>query len=516
MSDAPVAAASPAHARRGKALSALGVLAAMVLAVNANVLTARFYERWDVSAESLYTLSPATVSILKDLHDPVTLTVLLARTDPLLPPLRQLLSSYAAVTARLEVKVVDPEQSPAELVALQQKYGISAGKAEDGRVVTDAVILVARGERTWFVTSDELGAPDDDGRQKPRLEQALTEGIAGVLAVEKAKLCFATGRGERSLDDVGPEGLAELRRRLEKNNYDAEPLDLTRPDAERALGKCRLLAIAGPEQPYGADATARVVAYVKAGGNAFVLSSPELGEDSRVRPSGLEPLAELAGVELDRDVVLETSTERRMPRGAGEVFFATPVEHAATRGLVLQGGKTELGVVVSKSRSLTLASTGLARPLLESSPEALVIEDLGALLDGKGPPSDLKPAKRTLVAAAELPKPAGSTEKHGPRLVIAGFSGLGVAQSYRDPAFVGNRLLFENALAWAAARPPIVSVPEKPARSVGLALTEESLGEVLRYVLVYMPGAAALIGAFVLLRRRAEERASRRGARTGA
>lgn len=516
MSDAPTAMTPAAHARRGKALAALGVLAAMVLAVNANVLVARFYTRWDVSSEGLYTLSPATRGILHDLREPVTLTVLLARTDPLLPPLRQLLTSYGAETPKLEVKVVDPEQSPAELVALQQKYGISAGKAEDGRVVTDAVILIARGDRTWFVTSDELGTPEDDGRQKPRLEQALTEGLASVLGAEKAKLCFATGRGERSLDDVGPEGLAELRRRLEKSNYETESLDLTRPDAERALAPCRLLAIFGPEQPYGADAAARVVAYVKGGGNAVVLASPELGEDSRVRASGLEPIAELAGVHLERNVVLETNAERRMPRGAGEVFFASPVEHAATRGLVLQGGKQELGVVVSKSRSLTLVSGGLAKPLLESSPDALAIEDLGALLDGKGPPADAKRDKRTLVAAAELPKPAGSTEKHGPRLVVSGFSGLGTAQSYRDPALVGNRLLFENALAWAAARPPIVSVPEKPARAVGLALTEDSLGEVLRYVLIYMPGAAALIGVFVLLRRRAEERASRRDRRANA
>ncbi|HWP04208.1 MAG TPA: GldG family protein [Polyangiaceae bacterium] len=516
MSDAPQAAAGRAHSRRSKALSALGVLAAVVLCVNANVLVARFYERWDVSSEHLYTLSPATLNILRDLHEPVTLTVLLARTDPLLPPLRQLLTSYGAVASNLDVKVVDPEQNPAELLALQQKYGISAGKADDGRVVTDAVILLARGERTWFVTSDELGAADDDGRAKPRLEQALTEGIAGVLGAEKAKLCFATGRGERSLEDVGPDGLAELRRRLEKSNYETDPLDLTRPDAERALEKCRLLVIAAPEQPYGGDASARVVSYVKAGGSALVLASPELGEDSRVRVSGLEPLAELGGMHLERNVVLENDSERRLPRGAGEVFFASPVEHAATRGLVLQGGKAELSVIVSKSRSLTLASGAPARPLLESSPQAFALEDLKALLDGKGPPSDAKPEKRTLMAAAELEKPARSQEKHGPRLVIAGFSTLGTGQSYRDPALVGNRLLFENVLAWAAARPPIVSVPEKPARSVGLALTEESLGEVLRYVLVYMPGAAALIGAFVLLRRRAEERASRRGSRASA
>jgi hypothetical protein len=237
-----------AHSRRTKALSALGVLAAVVLAVNANVLTARFYERWDVTSEGLYTLSPATVTTLRELTDTVTVTLLLARTDPLLPPLRQLLVSYESETTHLDVKVVDPEQNPAEFAALQQKYGITAGKADDGRIVTDTVVVVARGDRTWFVTSAELGSADDEGRAKPRLEQALTEGLASVLGATKAKLCFATGRGEASLDDVGPDGLAELRHRLEKNNFETEPLDLTRPDAERLLQGCRLLAIVAPEQ----------------------------------------------------------------------------------------------------------------------------------------------------------------------------------------------------------------------------------------------------------------------------
>ena len=50
--------------RSFKAFAALGVLGAALLAVNANVLVARWYKRWDLTHERLYTLSPATVSIL--------------------------------------------------------------------------------------------------------------------------------------------------------------------------------------------------------------------------------------------------------------------------------------------------------------------------------------------------------------------------------------------------------------------------------------------------------------------
>jgi hypothetical protein len=253
-----------------------------------------------------------------------------------------------------------------------------------------------------------------------------------------------------------------------------------------------------------------VVEYAQAGGNVVALIGPTFVDETRVSASGLEPLFELAGARLARNVVLETESSRRLPRGAGEIFLATPLEHAATRGLVLQGGKAELSVLVSESRALELMGEGSARPLLKSSPGAVVIEDVKAVLDGKGPPSDAPRAERVLVVAAELSKRAGSSAKHGPRLVLAGFAGLAAGRNFQDPALVGDRLLIENALSWAAARPPIVSVPERPARSLGLALTEESLGEVLRYVLIYMPGSAALIGAFVLLRRRAQERASRK------
>jgi hypothetical protein len=95
-------------------------------------------------------------------------------------------------------------------------------------------------------------------------------------------------------------------------------------------------------------------------------------------------------------------------------------------------------------------------------------------------------------------------------VVLVGAVNLVWGRNYHDPALYGDRLFTENALSWLSSRPAIVSVPEKAEHDVGLSLTEESLGEVLRYVLIYMPGAAALLGVFVLLRRRALEKKSRR------
>jgi hypothetical protein len=502
--------------RGTKALSALGVAAAVVVLVNVNVLVARFYTRWDVTSEGLYTLSPATKTILRELDGPVGVTVLLSRTDPLLAPVRQMLVAYGGETRKLDVRYLDPEQNPAEFVAIQKKHGIVAGQADDGRLVSEAVLFISRGERTWFVTNEELSSFDDEGRARPRIEQALTEGIANVTRGEETKLCFTTGHGEASLDDVGPEGLAELRRRLEKSNYQAEAVDPTRSDADKTLGSCRVVVVAGPEVPYGAEAASRIERFATGGGGLVLFAGPVFGDEARVAPSGLEHIAERFGVRLGRSMVLETEPSLRLPRGAGETFAATPVEHALTRGLVREGGKVDFPVIVSETRALELASGGPAVAILKSSPHAVALEDLRVVLEGKGAPADAPEAERVLGAAWELAKKAGSKEKYGARGLVVGTRSLPWTRSYRDAALLGDRLLVENGLAWVAARPAIVSVPEKPPRSVGLSLTEESLGEILRYVLVYMPATAALSGFVLLYRRRAKEKSSRKASAGGA
>ncbi len=497
--------------RSFKAFAALGVLGATLLAVNVNVLVARWYKRWDLTAEQLYTLSPATLKTLHALEQPIEVTVLLSRADPLTVSVRQMLVQYRAETTKLIVKFVDPDQNPAEFAVLQKDLGLLAGHAEDGRVVTDASLVVTRGERHWFIPSEELVHYDDQtDKAQPRLEQALTEGIVNVLGETKAKACFSTGHRELSIDDVGPEGLAEVRHRLEKSNFEVSALDLAAPGA--SLSDCRVLIVAGPGVEIDASAGSRIVEFVKAGGSAYVLAAPLLGEDKRVQRSGLEPIAQLIGVDLGQDFILETDNALRLPRGAGEVFFATPQQHEVTKGLQREGMKIDSRVLVSGSQSLRIAPNSPAKALLTSSDKALSLRDLSSLLDPSHKDEPIQNAPRaeyTLAVAAELPKPAGSTAKYGPRVVIAGAANLVWGRNYSDSSLLGDRLFSENALSWLTARPALISVPEKTEHEVGLSLSEGTLNEVMRYVLIYMPGCSAALGVFVLLRRRSLEKKSR-------
>lgn len=497
--------------RSFKTFAALGVLGAALLAVNLNVLVARWYKRWDLTAERLYTLSPATLKILHTLDRPISITVLLSRADPLTVSVRQMLVQYRAETNELAVKYVDPDQNPAQFQVLQKELGLLTGRSEDGRVVSDASLVMTRGERHWFVTSEELVRYDDQsGKAQPRLEQALTEGIANVLGDSRAKACFATGHRELSIDDVGPEGLAEIRHRLEKSNFEVSAIDLASPGG--TLPGCTVLVVAGASVEVDPSAAARVVDFIQAGGSAYLLVPPLLGEDKRVQRSGLEPVAQLIGVDFGQDFILETDAALRLPRGAGEVFFATPQPHEVTRGLEREGMKIDSRVLLSGAQSLRIKPGSPAKALLNSSEQALSVRDLSALLDPNQKHDPVANAPRgayTLAVAAELPKPPGSTAKYGPRLVIAGAANLVWGRNYNDSSLYGDRLFSENALSWLSSRPALVSVPEKTEHDVGLSLSDATLSEVLRYVLIYMPGCAAALGVFVLLRRRSLEKKSR-------
>lgn len=485
----------------------LGVAAAAVLLVNVNVLGARWYQRWDVTSDRLYSLSEPTRELLASLGEPVDVIVLLSKSDPLSVSVRHMLEAYSAQTRQLRVRYVDPDRSPAEFLAVQQKYQILAGKAEDGRVITDAVVVLSQGTRHWFVTTEELVRLDEDsGRARPALESALSTALFNLGRAEKAKLCFTTGHREPTLDDAGPQGLSELRKRLEKGNYAPVSVDGSSPRPSYA--DCVAVLVPTPEISFSAEQAKSLAEYVRGGGSVLLLLSPNLDESGRVLGSGLDPVLELAGVTLGRDVVLEQGKAERLPSGSGELFYAKLRPHPLTRGVLHEDDKLSSRVLVAQARSLE--ASGGATLLMETSPAAISLEDLSPL--GAGQRDDVAAGAEQkvlgLAAARELPK-SKPDAPHGPRLFVTGASNLAWNRNFQDPSLYGNQRLIENAISWAAARPSLLNVPQKREREVGLSLSEESLGEVQRYVLFYMPLSAGLIAAFVLLRRRSDERRAR-------
>jgi hypothetical protein len=367
---------------------------------------------------------------------------------------------------------------------------------------------------------------DDEGRARPRLESRLSEAIAHVVTSEVERICVTSGFGELSIDDAGSHGLSELARRLERSNFEVEPVELSGPSIDhRAFAGCRVTIVAGPERPLPETAGKALAKHLEHGGNLLLLVPPIIDQEGRLRATGLEGLARMVGAKLEASFVIDPDPARRLPRGVGEAFFAEPKVHPITRGLARDEERIDARPLIVAARPLATTEDSRATVLLTSSEQSFAVGNLrpleaagGTLLrapgDASGPfPLALAVELLPQVSGTSAPKQdANHTPARGARVVVVGTANLAWADSYRDANLFGARLFTENAISWLADRPALVSVPEREGFTAGLTLTEDSLGDVESYVLLYMPLTAALTGLFILLRRRSTERKSREGA----
>lgn len=492
----------------------IGLAAAAFIAVVVNVIGARHYWRWDWTRDKLYTLSPATQATLHDLPDTVEVWVLLGSQDPLMLSVKQLLVSYAAETPKLDLHYVDPDKDAILLLDVRRRFKIEATRAEDGHVVTDASIVVARGEKHWFLAPADLVeiSDADDTRAKPKEEQAFTGAIRNVLSGEKARLCFTQGNDEMSLGDPGPQGLGVLVNLLEKDNYEARGVDPNDGSDLDPFKGCAVAVIAGPRTPFAKEAATRLRAYFLTGGNLLAAISP-IGAttDTGLTPAGLDDALSLFGIALDDDVVIERDASKTIPEQLG-AFIAMAKTHAITQSLVKsnEGTHDPPRVLLMRPRSMHHAPTDASTTdLLATSVSAFGVTNVNgaAKWPFEGPEKTTRDISGPLVVAmaSERPKTEANLA-HGSRAVVVGTASVlqpinwSEGLSDRGAAFV-----VENAISWIASRPAILDVPEKPKVASAIHLTDESRGEIWRYVLVYMPMSAALLGLAVGLRRRTTE-----------
>ena len=505
-SEPDAASAGRRSAAAIKVSASVGIVAAMVLATLVNVFVARHYRRWDWTRGGLYTLSEATVATLQGIAEPVRIYVLLPGGEALTGSVQHLLAGYRGHTSRLEVELVDPDRRPAEFLALVQRYAIDVDR-EEGRVIARAAAIVARGERREIVRREELVEvdADDDLKRRPRLEQAFTGALRAVLGAERTRACFTSGHGESAS--------LPLRERLQRSGFDVESVEPARSAEKTSLDGCKLLVIAGPTEPVPAADLARYKAYVEKGGAAFVAVSPQPDEGDRgYLDLGLAPLLDVFGIKLDADFVFELDPRLRSPRGRGETFAPTPRPHPITQGLMRAADKGVLAVVtVASSLSPSGAGSTVPIPLLVTSDQAFGMVEFFAWAKTGTPPT-ASPGDRkgplAIAMAAELPARAGGQK--GGRLVAVGTAGVLEPANWQSDDLRGTAMFVESAMAWLSARPPILDIPDKPAFTAGLRVSDAWLAATFRYTVLYMPLAAVLVGIAVYLRRRGERRGGAR------
>lgn len=481
-----------------KLVAALGVGAAIVLAVVVSVLSARHYERWDVTRGGLFTISPATVETLRGLREPIRLILLMGDDDPMRAPVDETLIAYRAETDKLEIEYADPDKRPAEFLAVQQKYQLG---------VVDAAMIVVRGDKHFFVSPRDLVQFDqaDDLKASPRVEQAITGAIRSVLEEKRTVACVTQGHGESPLDGGGDAGLVYLRDRLVRNNFEPVPV-FGDPTAalEDHLHDCDFLIIAGPLSRIPAGDAKEMEQFIERGGNALVVLGPMPSEsDNGFVDVGLGGVLALAGLAVDEDVVLELDPKARRPNGFGDVYLAQAQNHPVTASVL----REQLPVIVNVSSSLRdLKNDTTPLPLLKTTENAVGITDFFAW--AKNPrgyvrkPDDLVGSALLVAAASERAKRDPADERGARIVTIASIQSL-FGVNWREPELRGNAVFVESAITWASSHRAFLDIPDKPTMTMGLRLTEESVSSIRTYVFA-LPVLASFAGiaAFLIRRRR--------------
>lgn len=506
----------PRRALRGAEASQLvSIILAMIVVVLLNVVATRRFTRWDWTSNKRYTLNEATIQTLHDLPEPIQVWVLLGPSDPLEQSVRQLLVAYQAETTKLDVHYVDPDRDALAREDVKKRFKIEVGRTEQGQVVADAVVIVARGDRHWFLGTSDLVeiAGGDDTHVKPKEERALTGAIRNVLGSAKTKLCFTTGHGEMNPEDPGREGAGLLKDLLVKDNYEVGAVDVGALNVAEPLSGCAVAVVAGLRGGFTKDETERLRTYLLGGGSMLLAVSPITGaSDTGMLPANLDRALSPFGIALDDDLVIEEDPEVAFPGTGGIRFFAQPRSHAVNAALVKGDTKRDVPrIALHFARSMRKAAEpGSATPsdLLFTSSKAFGLVNVSGASEWKDAPQK-KPgdvAGPLVVAmASERPKVTPSAA-HGPRVVVVGSASPLTSPTFQEPLPLRGAALFvESSLSWLASKPQVLDVPDRTAVPAGIRITEDDRAAVRRYVVFLMPGTVAILGIMIALWRRRTE-----------
>jgi ABC-type uncharacterized transport system len=496
-------------------LSLATLVAASVILVLSNFIASRNVRRFDVTENQRYSLSAATLETLRTLKEPVQVWLLQSTRDPARLSLRQTLVAYEAASNKIDVHSVDPDQDPLAFAEAKQRFKMNPGRTEGASIVADSWIVVAAGDRHWFVSQADLMDVEksNDPRARPREERALTGAIRNVSRGIKPRLCFVQGHGERELTDASPDGLAFLQTLLEKDNYDALSIDSAASQASDPFNACAVVLVPGLRSPFSKQEEARLRRYLLAGGNALLAVGPISGDTTTglLRPNLAEATRPF-GIDFEEDLVLELDEKLVFPDSRGVRFLATARDHAISQALIPAPNRIQLQTLVQFSRSLRAVPTedsAIPSVLLTSSELSYGISSIARTSSGSSVPekksSDVT-GPLSLAFASE--RKALPPSQKGPRLVVIGSSDAFQSSHWRAEGNArGMAMLVENAIAWLASTPQVLDVPERQDLAAGIRITAEAKSEIERFVLAYVPLACALLGLVIYFFRKSGERA---------
>jgi len=454
--------------------AAFAMLAFVVILGLINFLGNRYNYRLDLTENNLFTLSPETQQLVRNLNQPVKLWIFDQNKSP---QDKELLENYRRQGANFSFEYVDPNSNP----GLAKKFGVK----DVGEVYLES------GEKRQYLQKLR--------EAEPLSEQTITNAIQQIKSDRTAKVYFLQGHGERSLE-ITDGGLSAAVQALKDKNFQVELLKLA--ETKEVPKDASLVVIAAPQQALFAEEITALKDYQKRGGSLLVTV------DQKTKISQLEPILQDWGIGIDDRIVVNASEFQVRSLGPTAALVSSYGNHPITQGFQNRysfypsARAINLVKVIENVKSTPLLLTS-EQSWAESNPDKI---EFNSESDRQGPLILGIALSRPIESATPQPSPTSNQAnksdkpKQETRMVVLGNTDFATNGLFSQQ-INGDVLL--NSISWLSQQDDrLLSIsPKEPKnRRINMTFLQASLLAWLSIIIV--PFLGLLIAGFLWWRRR--------------
>jgi ABC-type uncharacterized transport system involved in gliding motility auxiliary subunit len=457
----------------------LFVLVLTGIAAGLGYLAMRHHVQRDVTYNTINSLEPASVEVLKQLDGPVNITVYTTPQDPRLDDIRTIirdfLSHYQRYKADIHLVFIDPEKDEEKARAAQIQFPLE--------------IVVEYAGRSEHLTQIN--------------EQILTSTLLRLAHTRDQTVMYLDGHGERKLDGIANFDLGTVfGAKLKQNGFHIGSLNLAL--AQEVPSNVSVLVVTQPQLDLMRGEVDKLLRYVDRGGNLLWLVDAE-------PLHGLEGLAEKLDLQLPPGIVIDPAAAG-MNAPATWSLGATYPPHAITRNfnlitafpsarpLIWNENPTDSNESPMDSNQSKLWQHSV---LVEVAPRGWVSHNK----PNEKPRDENRLSGHPFDKQHDIPGPAviaialqRRINDRDQRIVVVG-NGAFLANSYAGNG--GNVDLGVNMVNWLAGEEHLITLQPRAAKDSSLVLSKTQLEIISGTFLLGLPLLLAGVGIYIWRKRRA-------------
>jgi hypothetical protein len=476
------------------------ILFSLSLVAALNILAATHFERWDLTANHRFSLSPETLAYLSTIPHDSTKTVEISLILPEnqsdennrveLEQIRALLNEYAYEAPRLKggpvplkIEEIDQLRQSGKLDALKPLGWtplIRIMVVRDGRGHAISMADLYDTKDVKSVAGDSMG----QAATAFKGENAVTSAILDVIQTKADPILFTVGHGEMLLEDHDQiSGLSNLADFLSVRNYNLGEIDLAKDN--KTLDDAKLVVVASPRVPFQPYEVEKLRHYLN-DKNGRVMIFLEPGDNH-----GLAGLLTEWGLRSHDWRVFDPQNST-----SDEQMAINPRESSRPSELTRSLALSNLSVVVGATRPVEVDENAPAddrrqiQEVLATSRTSFAEETDDYLNNVHNPVIFPGPF---VVAALSERRATDAVDLPGGRLLVFGDAEFIANQNFKN---YGNPYLILNSVNYLANRENMLNIPPKAPHQNELGITREQFAG-LAWRLAVVPAVVAMLGMVV-------------------